>query len=345
MERLTVSKVLFLLFVLIIMFNMSCNTYDPPPGSGKGPDLTFLIPYNFLTEGKLVFYSYSVFSAHIFCFTVYVIDINQQKSWQCFSDEPSISPDGKNILYHPLISTKSGGVSSDDIFVSNIDGLYPVQICDLDGHWPSWTPDGSQILFFTGSSTYYTFHAKYLYRQSPVSNPTDRVLVADFSQSPEQLVPAGPISLSVSGKYVMSCKGIYTFETGGTNYSKIIPLSTDSQYFYSPKWSLDGTKLALISTLKVPKQKLTKFSVISFSADGTQPDTLYNVIYDNGGYFSYEDSNSGLMGDTPSLCWSPDGKQIAFTNELSKIYVVNTDHSGYKLVVDMKGNGFLSWGK
>ena len=67
--------------------------------------------------------------------------------------------------------------------------------------------------------------------------------------------------------------------------------------------------------------------------------------YDNGGYFSYEDSNSGLMGDTPSLCWSPDGKQIAFTNELSKIYVVNTDHSGYKLVVDMKGNGFLSWGK
>lgn len=56
---------------------------------------------------------------------------------------PSISPDGKRIVYAVLISGK------EQIFTMNLDGSNPVQIThdDINHNNPVWSPDSTKIIY------------------------------------------------------------------------------------------------------------------------------------------------------------------------------------------------------
>ena len=217
------------------------------------------------------------------------------------------------------------------------------RVSDINGQEknPRWTSDGTEILFVAFRFDSDIFG---LYRQSPVPEPSDRLLVIDFNG----LDPPGEFndfedtySVSPKGKIAISSNGIYTFNSDGSNYVRIIPQS-DYHPLYSPSWSPDGNKLALLAMNTDPAGILS-VGVILYNPDGTHPDTLVTMAASG--------NTTWLGSNSYSLCWSPDGSQVAFTRPDgpdvgSHIYVIRTDKTELTQVTFSAGvtDRSLSWG-
>jgi hypothetical protein len=82
---------------------------------------------------------------------------------------------------------------------------------------PSWTFDGSLVLY--SRSCYYSNinDIEALYSQSPVSQPDDRVQVIDYNQidPPSLGFGKGIVSSSVEGKLALLQTGLRTFDEDG----------------------------------------------------------------------------------------------------------------------------------
>jgi len=81
---------------------------------------------------------------------VCVVDMDQQRKWEISGEimnDPAVSPDGNNIAYTNLYSDSTWY----DVFIMNIDGTNQRDITKMVGQesCPSWTFDGTQILFTT----------------------------------------------------------------------------------------------------------------------------------------------------------------------------------------------------
>lgn len=305
------------------------------------PTLTDPIPFARLGQGKLAFERIgppgNEYSG------MYVVDVDQQRSWGISEGHygeglftPAISPDGRQIAFTASTSFQT----SYDVYIMNIDGTNRQRVSDLAGneHTPAWTYDGKQILFHASILTPPLVTP--LYRQSPVPNPTDRVLLFDFGFID---IPEGHVSAASDGKLVVSANGIRTMNADGSNSKLVIPRPPPGEQLFSPAGSPDGEKVALLLLrLGLDSTNIVSVAVLLYSADWTAADTLVTLP---------ASGRLGWSGDNRySLCWSPDGSQIAFTRPDgqdggSHIVLINKNRTGLTQVTFAEGvtERSLSW--
>ena len=331
-----------IVMVSLMTFISSCKQPDDnEPVIPTFPPLTDAIPYEKLGQGKLVFQRVgpmdNAYSG------IYVVDITQQKAWGISNgdlDGPAVSPDGQKIVYTSYASEETAY----DVYVMGIEGAYRERVSNIRGqeHIPCWTPGGNKILFL---AIHFDSFMTGIYRQSPVQDPPDRELVIDFNTLDPVYDPSpqdGSISVSPGGNIaVSSYYGIFTFDPDGSNRAYIIESTLDLHH-YSAAWSPDGNQLAVLE-IQWDQNAIQSLAVVLHAPDGIDPDTLVSMP---------ASGNQMWLGDRSySLCWSPDGFQIAFTRPDgqdvgSHIYTIKNDGTGLTQVTSASGitDRSLSWG-
>lgn len=331
---------LFPVMLCLSLGNPGCKKESPVGPSGpKFPTLTDPIPFGALGMGKLVFERIGPFSNNYQ--GVYVLDVGQQRSsgFDGIFDGPSISPDGKQIAFAALTSIQSAY----DIYVIGVDGTNRQLVAELVGQdgSPSWTYNGKQILFHSTPLRSPLFTP--IYRQSPVPNPSDRTKLIDFGEVdyPNIYFPDGPVSAAPNGKLVVSTGEIWTMDGGGTNLKLVLPRPANGERFYSPAWSPDGNNVALLS-IRRDSLSITDVTVLLYPTTWNYPDTLVSLSASGKGEWAGNNNYS--------LCWSPDGSQIAFTRPDgvdvgAHIYLIKKDGTGLTQVTFADGvtDRSLSW--
>jgi TolB protein len=163
----------------------------------------------------------------------------------------------------------------------------------------------------------------------------------------------GDIDLSsLTGRIVFDNGGdIWSMNADGTDLTRL----TDSPWReFDAAWSPDGTRIAYRAEPKdyselwvmnadgSGKHRLANGGFPTWSADGSSilyadpgpPSFIAIINADGSGAYRVPNTDSGEL---PS--WSPDGRRIAFSNNLSgsgRMYIVNPDGSG---LVDLSGVG------
>jgi len=325
-----------------LWINISCKKqHDEEPIIPTIPPLTDLIPYDKLYQGKLAFQRVGpVDNAYS---GIYVVDIAQQRSWgiggQDF-DGPAISPDGQTIAYATTALTETAY----DVYIMNVDGTNPQCIAAINGQEnnPRWAPNGTQILFH---AFHFDSDVDGLYRQSPVPNPADLKLVIDFRKldpSFDFYNQSGSLSVSPNGTIAISYRGVYTLDSSGAEFTKIIS-EPDNYSLHSAAWSPDGNRLAVLA-MNTNQFNILSISVVLYTPDGANADTLVTL--------SASGNNTWLGSNSYSLCWSPDGSKIAFTRPDgldvgSHIYTIKIDKTDLTQVTFASGitDRSLSWSK
>jgi dipeptidyl aminopeptidase/acylaminoacyl peptidase len=333
-------RVLLFAAVGILMIRSSCRE-EPESVGPVLPPFDDPISYDLLGQGKLVFArigppedAYNGF---------YVVDIDQQRCWNIdcgLTFAPSVSPEGARIAY-----TKWGtDQTSNDIYIMDIDGSHPVDVTGVTGdeYTPSWTFDGAQILYSLDLFYDNSHNTEALYRQSPLPDPVDRTQILNYStiDPPNFILGRGLVSSSSAGKLLVLQAGLRTFDADGSNMKLILPFDPASDHrIYSPVWSPDGSKMALLSY-----KMNSDIAVVLINPDGTDPDTLVSLPVTGTMDWLGQDNQI-------SLCWSPDGSKIAFTRPDgmyvgSHIFIIGVDHTGLAKITSETGvtDFSLSWG-
>jgi Tol biopolymer transport system component len=133
-----------------------------------------------------------------------------------------------------------------------------------------------------------------------------------------------------------------TLDADGSNIKHVISRPIEGEQLCSPAWSPDGQNIALLS-LRRDSTGITSIAVVVYAPDGAGADTLVSLPASGVSIWGANDNNY-------SLCWSPDGSQIAFTRPDGKdvgshIYLIRKDHTGLTQVTFADGvsDMSLSW--
>ena len=303
--------------------------------------LTDPIPFDRLAPGMLVFQRIGPPGNRYM--GAYVVATGQQRSRGISYvpvNDPSVSPDGSRIVFTSFSTIPT----AEDVYVVGYDGTNLERVSDLAAkeQSPGWASDGRQIFFFavplasTGDSVQ-------LYRQSPGRQTGDRVLVFDSGTITPPTRFSGPVSASPTGTLLVAGGGIRAISSDGSEVNLLIPVPGEGKTLYSPCWSADGQNIAALLVAR-DTAGIRSVSVIVYTADGASADTLVTLAASGGSEWSGNNSYS--------LCWSPDGSQIAFTRPDgvgagSHIYVIGKNHAGLTQVTSAAGviDRSLSWGK
>lgn len=314
----------FLAVLLLTLPHLSCKKDSPSEPTGPVfPPLADPIPYAQLGQGRLVFERIGPFTNSYS--GVYVVDAAQKRSWGISGgdiDGPAVSPDGQSIVY--TTGTPYPSQSAYDVFLMSAEGTNPLHLSDQQGQEsvPSWTPDGKAIQYiswlFSGGK-----QSVPLYQQSPVPNAADRSVVFYFDTVG---VPPSPVSVSPAGRLAAAAGGgIRTLNSDGSDVRLITPPLSTGLEVYSPAWAPDGQRIAFLSIVRDANHAIVSVSVVLVAPDGSAADTLVSLPAQGTSQWSGDNSYS--------LCWSPDGSQIAFTRPDgtplgSHIYLIRKDHTG-----------------
>ncbi|MDE0131266.1 MAG: hypothetical protein OXQ32_03250, partial [bacterium] len=289
---------------------------------------------------------------------VFVSDANGANTIQLTHDEESLdfwyqnviswSPDGGKIAY-----ARSTGFNKGGIVVMNADGTQQTQLTNLAETDPTWSPDGTRIVFnrhrqnslgtrvinpdgtderqLTNGPRAAGDGVWSLDGALIVSADMDGVYVVNVEEAqlrylthpvywplPWRWDDRGRLFPSPDGTHIAySRSGGRTFvmDADGTNHHQ--PLEEDS---YNPEWSPDSTRIAYLDRWGD--------ALFTVNADGTNHQLVTTC------------TGGGCAG--PS--WSPDGKRIAIkVDPPSAIYVINADGTDpYQVAPDIDTGPFWS---
>jgi Tol biopolymer transport system component len=177
-----------------------------------------------------------------------------------------------------------------------------------------------------------------------VTGSTDRELIFDSGKRKPGISIRGPSSVSQTGICLLGGDdGIWSISSDGSRANLLIPAPGGGRALYSPAWSPDDLNIAALQVTR-DAAGITSVAVVVYAADGTSADTL--VSLPASGTTEWPGNNNY------SLCWSPDGSQIAFTRPDGKesgahIYVIGRNRAHLIQVTALPGviDRSLSWGK
>jgi TolB protein len=241
-----------------------------------------------------------------------------------WSGSPMWSHDGKRIAFDGTTDE----FEKDHVFVVDVDGN---NLRDIGlGSQPSWSPDDKQLLFFT-------------LPKNPADEKVGLWLMSPEGKSRQFVTPGTKGRWSCDGgkiAYLNKVKNAYTIWIYNVVDAEAKPILKESFSKISPPvWSPDDKQICFTGTR--PETQVTELCAIdadgehrvtTLSKDGVSPMTWPNWAPNKNILFG-----TGSAGNVPKLnifdfespgvltpinldasfaaepCWSPDGKQIAFT--------------------------------
>lgn len=240
-----------------------------------------------------------------------------------FDDSPAISPDGSQIVFLTARHDPQPRFPNFkyEIYSMGIDGsdLRRLTNNEAGEDHPSWSPNGSKILFDADYDEDGFFE---IYSMDQDGTNLTRLTTnaandqfADWSPDSAQIA----FSSDRNGNW-----DIFVMNADGSDQR---PLTDSVDWELFPAWSPDGMRIAFNAL--VPRSRNTDIYVMN--SDGSDIRQL---------------TNTPRYDENPA--WSPDGSQIAFQTERDgnfEIYVMNPDGSSQRpLATHPAGELWPSWG-
>jgi Tol biopolymer transport system component len=317
---------------------LGCGSHDSAGITNPLPEVPSLesVSFGLLGSGKIAFERIGGGGSYG---AIYVVDATAGRSTHVFDNAatlgPALSPDGRLLAY-----TFSNNTANYDVYVANVDGTGAQHVTNFPEQEgpPTWTTDGSRIVFVAGDFTSVIFN---VFSQSPVPNPGDLTQLTHFATGPGGQVVCPiitgndpTVSSSSQGMLAFACQGseIDILSPDGSLSASYMPSHSDRRHWpleFSPKWSPDGTRLAFIETIS---DSAMNYSVVAYTlkvinANGTNATTIVSVPGSNA------QAGGGWAGlNNYSLCWMPDGSTLVFNVPESELvghlWVVRSDGTG-----------------
>ena len=231
---------------------------------------------------------------------------------------------------------KIGFVHRGDVWVIDRDGTNRENITkgrfEESIAFPSWSPDGSEIVYWSRVGGIFGTPDIYLMNASGrhPKNLTDDLHYDDRpSWSPDGRQIAFAAYLRPQGQWVES--EVFVMDANGGNRINLTqkPRAANSQV----SWSPDGTRIAYTATPK-PLLWTPPYNIHVTDSDGKHP-----VILTKQERWAYE----------WRPCWSPDGKKIAYVKQtpdgFEDIFTINADGSGLQNITQTHriSEGYPAW--
>jgi len=272
--------------------------------------------------------------------------------------EPAFSPDGERIAFR----SGNGG-----IFLMTASGESVIRLTD-SGYFPSWSPDGSEIVFAPAPFVDPTHISVRIPGLLVVALQTGRVRALRVPENAEQpkWSPHGPRIAYWASHGVNGQRDIWTVAVGGTGIS--VPATDDAALDWNPTWSADGRFLYFVSnrggtfniwrvpidegtgkTLGPPEPvtaPTTWAGFLSFSRDGSRMafasvdprSSLLRVPFDSARGAVTGPAVAVIRGNRPIRDHdvSRDGQWVAFTSAGAQedVFVAHVDGSEYRRLTD-----------
>ena len=224
---------------------------------------------------------------------------------------PSISPDGKRLVYAAIIAGK------EQLFTMNLDGSDSAQIThDSSNHNnPVWSPDGRKIVYSLEDDkgeTIYTMNATGGGEVRITPDDQQKYIHPDWSPDGTKIIYCSTDDLHPPLK---NKSDIYSIELMGRKVTRLVTGGTNTY----ASWSPDGKKIVFRKIIGAGMNS----EVYVANADGTDQRNL---------------SNNPAFDGWPA--WSPDGAQIAFASNRGgnyQIFLMNADGSNVRPLARTEG--------
>lgn len=233
---------------------------------------------------------------------------------------PAWSADGQKLAMR--IQSGGNGIALMNLQETNgrTSGTQPVAITNLFSDAPSWSPDGTQVIFKSSVDLGWQ-----LFRYTISSGTLDQINnFSPWIQYP-RLSPDGSKILFGADTNNNGNSDIFLANTDG---SGLVQLTNNPYYEGAPNWSPDGQRIV-------------------FSSNQNGNADLYIMNVDGSGLTQLTNDPNNEM----DASWSPDGTRIAFVSDRdgnndssTEIYVINTDGSAMMRVTNNRSSDvFPTW--
>jgi TolB protein len=224
---------------------------------------------------------------------------------------PSISPDGKKLVYAAMIAGK------EQLFTMNLDGSGSAQIThDPTNHNnPIWSPDDRKIVYSSennGEEAVYTIDAIGGGEERITPDDHQKYIHPDWSPDGAKIIYCSTDDLHPPLK---NTSNIYTIDLKTRNVTMLVTGGTNTY----ASWSPDGQKIVF---RKIIGDEMNSEVYIA-NSDGSD---LRNL------------TNNPAFDGWPA--WSPDGAQIAFASNREgnyRIFLMNVDGSNVRMLASTEG--------